>query len=370
MRIRLSAVAALPVLLACGGDVAEPHQPLTGDGAAALYWRLTLDHEAVVLSTAAPYDTIRITATPRDARGAPLEGLGPVVYRTEDPEQVVVDPTGLVQARAAGSSLYVVAELEAGGVRHADTLFVTITADAEPPALAGLSIRPPEPDSVRHAVRGDGSFVTVDGAGRLAVAIDLKFVLSYGRDAAGNLIPGIPAKFQSSDTTVLQAFDGGTLVLLRGKRPGRAKVIASTAAYGVPLADTVEFEVIQPVLSAVRAYRRPSDGRILFGPEEVRVSPGGTVLWVNTSGDPVDVTFADPSGVAEHGALGCAAGGVVDPGGAGDIPAFGVPPTQGDTLMVENCRSRRFPTPGVYEYHSPLTGATGRVVVGDGLDGA
>jgi hypothetical protein len=40
---------------------------------------------------------------------------------------------------------------------------------------------------------------------------------------------------------------------------------------------------------------------------------------------------------------------------------------QAPALDPANCRSRLFPVAGVYTYHSSITGATGRIVVNDGL---
>src|SRR5260221_14173929 len=40
-----------------------------------LYMRLTLDDRAVNLSTVPPYDTLQLTATPRDALATPLLNL-------------------------------------------------------------------------------------------------------------------------------------------------------------------------------------------------------------------------------------------------------------------------------------------------------
>jgi plastocyanin len=370
MRIHPSIALALTFVLACGGDAAAPHAPLTGDDAARLYWALTLDHEAAMLSTAPLYDTLRITATPRDAQGRPLEGLGPVTYYSDNPEQVTVDAGGLVRALAPAQQVIVVAELTAGGVTRSDRLMVRVTDDPAPPTLVDLSVGPQPPDSTRWAaVTGDGTNVLVDAMGNVT-AFGWKALPSFGTDANGLLVPGVLSSIQASDTTIFQAYNGASVIILLGRRPGRATVVARTTAYGAELADTVEFAITMPIVGAVKIQRDPGSGALAMSPREIVVGPGGTVLWVNTSGEPADIVFDDPGAALEHlGSVSCAKGGVVDSGGSGDIPAFGAPLVPDAPLAAENCRSRRFLAPGVYPYHSPLTGATGRVVVSDGLDG-
>jgi hypothetical protein len=56
---------------------------------------------------------------------------------------------------------------------------------------------------------------------------------------------------------------------------------------------------------------------------------------------------------------------VEDVGGTGNIAPFGVAQDSTNRLSADNCRSRGFPTPGTYTYHSTLTGVQGRVIVAD-----
>src|SRR5581483_2831555 len=88
-----AALAAL-LLLGCSGDVA-PFQPKVNASADSLYWQLTLDVSAALLSTQSPYDTIRLVATPRDKNGNAITGLGPITFRSSDPGRVEVTPDGL-----------------------------------------------------------------------------------------------------------------------------------------------------------------------------------------------------------------------------------------------------------------------------------
>jgi plastocyanin len=368
VRLLLSTIA----VAGCGGDTVTRFAPATGSDAAGLYWALTVDHRAITLSIAPPYDTLQITATPRDADGHPLSGLGTVTYRSVNPELVLVSPSGRLQALKAGTAEIDV-ELSAGSVRHTDRAFVNVTEDEAPPALASLSILPEPPDSTTWGVNGDGSSIAIQPDGSV-FGFAVKILFARAADAGGTPIPGINVSFSSSDTTVAVAGAlGGTAMLLQAIKPGRVTVIANATVYGVTMTDSVPFTMTMPVYAVVKIQSQPtrlgSATAVAFNAADVTVTPGGSVVWVNLTGQPADVVFDDPTNVIEHGStVSCAAAGVIDPGGAGDIAAFGEPrDPQAPTMSPENCRSRSFPVAGVYPYHSNLTGATGRVVVNTGV---
>ena len=97
IRTRAFAVAAMLLALGvagCGGDpsVTPPPQqdPTT------LFWQLTLNVRAATMSTVAPYDTIRITATPRTISGSPITDLPAPTYTSLDLDRAQVDSMGLV----------------------------------------------------------------------------------------------------------------------------------------------------------------------------------------------------------------------------------------------------------------------------------
>lgn len=357
------------LLLAACGESAAPFAPATGAEATKLYWALSLNHHAVTLSTVAPYDTITLVATPRDAHGAPLQGLGTVTYTSSDPSRLQVSADGHVRAVEPVQGVVVVAALTVGNIRHADSVMFVVTDEPAPPTLAHFSIHPQPPDSTTWSLYGDGSLLRLPANGIATFSV-VKWLFGNGTDAQGTPIPGLIIAVSSSDTTVARPLVFGPVFAVVPMKPGRATFIATTTAYGVTAADTVQFTITMPVLQTVKlqpqqvALGRPD--QITFGPADVTVAPGGTVLWLNLSGKQADVVFDDPTNVLEHGAIDCA--GLPEPAGGGDVPPFGVPQDSlAPSLDAENCRSRRFPVPGIYPYHSSITGATGRVVVNDGL---
>ena len=344
------------LLVACGGDATAPHRPLPPTDASGLYWALRLDQEAITLSNVAPYNTIQLTATPHDANGAPLVGLGAATFRSEDPGRVGVTAGGLVTAVKPGQNIQVFAELSAGNVVHVDTAFIKVTTVSAPPMLASISF---QADSARWALGGDGTFLTVFGRPTAIRA----------EDALGNPISGLAFNLVSSDPTVASIFryPAGQIIIVPN-RPGRITLIASATAYGITKADTVSFAIISAVLGVVSIRTRPvgigGATALVFEATEVTISPGGTVYWFNITGQPVDVVFNDPERATERGTVWMC--GSTDPGGAGNIPAFGDESGIGTGNGAANCRSRRFPMAGIYPYRSS-SGATGRVIVSYGL---
>ncbi len=332
---RGSALAVL-ALLGCAGDVASPTPRAD---AVELFWALTLDQHAVVISIAAPYDTVRLTATPRDGHGEPLTGLPAVSFASTDPERVQVEKDGLVRAIKPGLGIGIIASLSVQGVTHTDTAFVTVTSTATPPVLETFSIHPVPPDSAIWYAN-QLSFTDLYGPKPIGVT---------ARDPTGADIPGLPVAFRSADTTIAKVDGSGYLT---GIRPGRVAILASTTAYGVRKADTVVYTITNPVAQTVLLLADKS-AAVRFSPSEVTIAAGGIVVWWNGTGRDADVVFDDPTNVAEDDLL-CFCG-------SGNIPAFG--DTTGTGGVFDGMRARRFPVAGTYRYRSPITGASGAITV-------
>ncbi|HEX6536975.1 MAG TPA: hypothetical protein VF041_20485 [Gemmatimonadaceae bacterium] len=336
---RLACLAALAAALGCGGDAFAPSPVRTG---AQLFWALTLDQHAINLSTVAPYNTVRLTATPTTSTGAVMTNVPAPTYRSGDPERLEVSQDGSLRATGSGDGIPVIAELSVGNLKHADTALVNITTDPPPP--------PPETFSI-HPLPGDSA---IWEANRLEDFTMYGPRMIVPHDADGNPIFGLAMYFASSDTTVarIDRLTG----MMDGLRPGHVMISVSTTAYGVVKADTVEYTITMPAAMAV--FATPSnpeapDADITFQPKSVTVTAGGTVLFVRGIFSPIEITFDDTTNVAEdHLFCYC---------GSGNIPTFG-----GDTLdpFTNGIRARSFPVPGTYVFHtSALTGATGTIVV-------
>ena len=366
--VALAGGAVLLTALGCGNPI-SPERSLPPTDAAHLYWTLTLSHHAITLSTVAPYDTLHVSVTPRDANGGALPLTGVVTFFSSDARSVRVDSSGLLRAIAPSPGVPVIATLTTGNQILVDTAIVIITADSAPAPITNLSIHPIPPDSATMAL------------GFLFNNLSLPL---RATDASGSPVTGIAMAVTSSDTTVAQICGVNPDVvqvcaagLGTNGHPGRVRVIATTTTYGVTVADTVVVTVTMPLFTwvelkshsvAIGSAVTPS-----FGPSSITVAPGATVLWINAGiiGSPrqqVDVTFDDSANVvaADTTYLNCHVLGFPATGsGTGNIAAFG--DTSTTTVSAQGCRARRFNVASTYHYHSVLTGATGTVVVTTGI---
>jgi hypothetical protein len=339
----------LAVTGGCGADAPSTSSP---SGPSAPYWALTLDHHAVTLSTIAPYDTIRLTATPRNVDGTPLTGLPGVIYASTDLSRVQVSADGVVQAVAAGDGIAVTATLQAGNLTHADTAIINVSADTAPRPLASLSIQVQPPDSATIPM---GSFTP-------------KVLPVVLLDVGGNPISDAAVYFQSSNPAIATVDRSAGAVT--GNVPGTVTITATATVYGASRADSIRFTV---------GYPGPGQTVVIFGPQpvansppvpgflpaDVTISTGANVVFSMTPGyTPTDVTFDDPTHVAEDTISSPFLGGMT---GAGNIPTVtGCTSGLDYVSRFEQCnRSRVFPVAGVYPYRSVATGAAGRVTVVD-----
>jgi hypothetical protein len=347
------------LLVGCGSlEAVAPYSPTTDP--AALFMSLTLDHGAINLSTAAPYDELHLTATPRDASGSAMYGLPAPSFSSSDTTTVWVTPDGLLQARKPGSGVKVVAEVVAdGNVRHADTVMVNVTSSAPPPVLDVLSLEPVGDEAV-WSMFSRGSTL---GWPLLLIAsrgafIFLPAVRVTALDAAGNPIPGLAIEYESLDPDIAYIDPASGVVNLI--QPGEARVVARTTAYGVTAADTTLFTVTLPAVNGVGISPGLDGGPPTVTSRTVVVRPGGYVFWANQTPDSVRVTFDDPASAERIEEL-CTAFGGPYPAycESGDISQF----SGQDFSVFSTTRGRRFTRPGRYAYHIEPLGITGEVVV-------
>lgn len=352
-------LAATIVLAGCGGlEPVAPYSPITDP--TAMFMSLTLDHGAVNLSTAAPYDELQLTATPRNANGVAMAGLPAPTFWSSDTTAVWVTPDGLLQARGAGTEVLVVAELVAdGNVRHADTTRVSVTTDAAPPTLDLVSIEPAGADGAVW------SMTTLEG-----FYGELLFLFSTGRsflptytlralDASGNEIYGLAFEYESldPDTATIDPVNGGVTLI----RPGQARIVARTTAYGVSRADTATFTVALPILNG--AFIQPTvDGSPALQPASLTVRAGGYVTWPNLTTDSVRIVFDDPAAASAIEEFCTAFGGAFCE--SGDIANY---MSEDPNAFFDRTRGRQFPEAGTYGYTVEPYGLTGRVVVTEAL---
>ncbi|HXT48862.1 MAG TPA: Ig-like domain-containing protein [Gemmatimonadaceae bacterium] len=336
-------IAALLALTgaACAGD--PPVTPAPVQDPTTLYWQLTLNEHAVTMSTVAPYDTLRIQATPRTIAGTPITDLGEPTYTSLDLNRAYVDSTGLVHAVGVGDQVAIVASLEENNILHADTLVLNITSEASPPPIATFTIHPDVGDSAKIAAASNVTLVP------------------RAADGDGTPISDVAVYFTSSDPSV--ATIDRTTGLLAPNRPGSVTIYATTTTYGVTKADTLPYIIGHPITLAMEIVSQTdASGHAVnvFSPSTVELGPGATVLFGNVTPFPTDVTFDDPTNVAQAD-LYC--GFLPSLCGTGNIDAWAKDPT--DDSGITGLRARRFPVPGTYTFHSTIFGSTGTIVIAD-----
>jgi|GEM_PF-379337 len=371
----------LVVALALSGcdDVPEvaTFEPITDPR--RLFASVTLEHRAINLATGAPYDTFRLVAVPRNALGEPLSGLPAPTFESSDTTRVWVTPDGLLQARRATDferPVYIVAKVVAeNNIAHVDTALVHVTADPNPPRIQSLRIRPDSSETIEVMLPAEGSellFVLSLASGMPWEEVYSLFgiqlmpqILDEGGQVVSAGTATLAVDFRSSNPDALRVTKYGGLDPYRLET---VRVTARSMVYGVEVTDSVDVRVVLPTLAGI-TITEDEHGNLSLNPKELVLGPNPTVLWLNTTGTPVDIVFDRPDAVMDDPGFCSRLGGAYcDRGDIGDLPAHtGNPQDIGDlyTRLLSSARLRRFPEPGVYTYRSPKTGLTGRLVVMD-----
>ncbi|MBX6330989.1 MAG: hypothetical protein IRY91_03980 [Gemmatimonadaceae bacterium] len=345
--VRRGWLAVLPMLIAlgCAGDAPETPPPVTDP--ARIYWTLTLDYHAVTLSTVAPYDTIQLTATPRTPDGTPLAGLPAPTFESLDRDRAEVSADGLVHAIKSGTQIPVVATLTVGNLRHADTVLINVTDEANPPVLATLSIQPDSGDSAKTAINVNRAITT------------------YTLAADGSPITGLAVYYttRGSDAATIDRATG----LLFPVHPGHVTIVASATAYGVTKTDSLRYTIgysSQQELDIVAQVNASGQTVGGFSRPLILLGPGGRLIIVNQTNIATDLTFDDPTNIVRDEQF-CVPPFTLFPYLCedGNVEAFANDPN--DPSGASILRFRRFPVPGTYRYHSTIFGTAGTIVVVD-----
>jgi len=341
-----------------------------------LFASVTFEHRAINLSTAAPYDTFRLTVMPRNALGEPMSGLPAPTFESSDTTRVQVTPEGLLRARRAtdrGRPVEIVAKVIAeNNIAHADTAIVHVTADPNPPGIQALRIAPDSASmlEVHLPTQGLGIYSLLHLAAGMPLdevirLMGMALIPQFFDESRRLIISGadfIAVAFRSSnpDALAVHPWRGE----LHPYRLEHARIVARSVVYGVEVSDSVDVQVVLPTHVGITIIE-DEQGNLSLEPKEVALSPNATVLWYNTSERPVDIIFDRPEDVLEDPEFCDRLGGEFCD--RGNIAAFAGEPIEGIgdlTNLLNAIRLRRLPKPGVYTYRSILTGLEGRLIVG------
>ena len=383
-------------LVGCSGDTLNG--PPRSVDAAHAYWALQIQQpHAITLALTPPYNTVRLTAIPRNPNGQPLTGLGTVQYTAAGDSSVLVDSTGLVTARKVTGQTTVVATLldVQQHVTLADTVYIQVTATV-PRLPLTLSVQPVAGDSaVRPLQQTNNLFLwgvtVVDSAAR-----DTLCQVTDGPCGAllMQIVSSNPAivRQQTYDLTRTPV-ENQRLEIQRNNccawiqyTLGSAYLTATALAYGTVLRDSVLLKIKPGSQYQVSLLMTTSDNVVYTPvgfdvPRSLTLGAGAVVQWnVYASGNttPFDVKFDQPAAADTAScSLDSSFAGILPlafpPTGSRDVAPFGndttgfqpgsvfqvvFPDTGGyivdPTWFANNCRARRFSTPGVYHWHSSL----------------
>ena len=353
-------ILAMLAMNACGDvDPYAPHALITDP--TKLFMRVTIDHPAINMSTAEPYNTLQLTATPLDARGNAMSGLPRPTFTSSDTSSVWVSPEGVLTARNATTDVRIIAEIDAGGnVRHADTAYVNVTSDPNPPMVATFSIDAVAPDSnkwnsVPFSAFMPALFLQFFGGMETIPVLELRAL-----DSNGDPVPGLAVEFESLTPNLVKVDRTGYFVGNAPEVPGEATFVVRTMAYGVALVDTATFTILSPIVQGVQYWSPlgPDHPEFNFRPSEVTIRRNGFVFWMNFSAEQLDVVFEDPSKALAAQPMCDSFGGEGPFCESGNIAPFGAADFSLDVI-----RGRQFTEAGTYRFRNTQTGFEGRVIV-------
>jgi hypothetical protein len=345
---------SMPILLGllsigsmgCGSDTTGP-VPLTASQA---YWGLRLNYHAVNMAIATPHNTMQLVATPFNAEGTSMSGLGSVSFSTVD-SAVSVDSTGFVTAKyvTSGSAAHVIALLQYQNVTLTDTVAIQVTTTAPVAPLATFALQPAASYRTTCDLNASGlPLPSLETCGSLVVTA----TNTAGDTVANAQHSAIIVAYATSDP--LTALINQTTRKITAVDTGHVTFVASTWAYGVAMSDSLRYVINWPQYQNMSIVMTvPPNGRTpipTFQLPSVTIGVGGTVAWLNYSAPRIDIVFDNPAAI-DSGCVyrDCSAAPTT---GVGNVPASYLDPAS--TGFGIGFAARSFPVAGVYHYHSTL----------------
>lgn len=336
----------------CGGDTTGP-AALTP---AQAYWSLQVNYAAVNMATVAPANRLQLIATPLNADGIPLTGLPAATFATHD-TTVSVDSTGVLTGHYAtnGISAQVLVSLRAQGVTLVDTVRVQVTDTIPQHPLTTFSMQPGSGDSARRALPDNAPLLAMQAYIPWSViAVDV------ARDTICNAAQCALEVYYTASNPAIATIDPQTGVITASDT-GHLRLTASTWVYGMAERDSVVLAIGYKLSYLIPITLSNQFGTIIAGfvaPKRLVLGIDATVTFQcvanlnHVCNHPVDIVFDNPAPI-DTGTFRYFGVIPVPPDGSGNIPAFG-----GDSLNFGTIpslfRTRRFPVPGIYRYHSTL----------------
>lgn len=331
------------VLAGCQADSIE--SPMQSDD--LLIWDVRLTHQALLMSTQSPYDTISLGIVPRNAKGLPIAHNGTVNFRTSS-RDISVDSLGFVRVSKAVNEAWVTADLVEDNIRYKDSVRIRVVDWAPPSAIASMSLSADSDQQPAYV-----KIIT------FFQAPSDKAIVARALDVDGEVISGAYFRYWVSDpsSATVDANNGS----FRGLIPNRKVwVYGAGTFFGVPVLDSIEISVTEPLFVRVGVtayYPKGTTTPILkFSPEQIVVGVGGAVSFSRYDSVGYDVNFEDSLSVEA-----ARVSSLPDPVNVG---LFG--PTPGNIANIISdglIAARTFPRPGRYRFWSDSLKSEGVIVV-------
>lgn len=404
-------LASLVTTLGCHDD---PIAPVHRDPSTA-FWRLSLNYHAIVLSTDAPHNTVQLTATPLNIFGDTIPHSTPVTFFTAElaDTTLTLNANGLVTANSEISRAAVIARTTIDGITLADTAYIMIRRQTPIIPLSSFSIQP-EPSDSNWMWSAQVFFGYVYP--------NEKYIPVFATNQASEIIS--PEEMmvaiwpERSEIASRQDLDYHTISSSLTGDTGSVLVHAEMLYYGTLWTDTMRLYIIPPpyretgiatLRTATGAWRRE------LQPATLTIYAGTSVRWGNlgpntsvlkitdlsflhddpfwdfagsyigayaivSSGDSVDLVFDHPelvdAGAPQFGQEATLEGGNISAWAPvqcvfanGDSCNGWFSPALYPQLRSDvGFRTRAFPVPGTYHYHSTRhPELQGTVIVTDSL---
>lgn len=286
LHIRLFVLTTLSLAgcadLAFGPEAPSPDNAL---------WMLRLAPRGITMAVGAE-QAITPTALNIVNTQIPISDSSPVFYISSDDSRVKVTPQGVIQAVQATistttlgpSPVRIIGSWYYNGVTKADTVYVAVTPTGPAEPVASISIQPGEYPL-------DSTWGGAFGSKQISVT---------ARTASGRVVSqdSVYAYLWTSTpflSTGRERMNPETRMLSLGGKTGPLWIYSEAMVYGQILRDSVQYTITHPV-SFITVYLSPDPfmpGRVKVSPSDITIGVCGSIIFVNSLSDPVNIAFSD-----------------------------------------------------------------------------
>lgn len=270
------------ILSVYGCSSQDSVQPIKSD-AERMIAMIEVNHKAILLSTHHPYDTVQLSAIPRNIYGDTLPLEISLQFKLVDNSDNIVelDSSGFIRALGAISKLGVEVSTVVDGFKFSDTAFITVRAETPVRKIA----------NVQSFYRTDSNWVWMDQANNWNTVGNFDVI-----DEDSRVVPRsqyvIGYKAARTQSLAGERYTINDYELMgdpRWVRPGKNVIHARLYAYGKHHQDSFVLYRVKPSAAFIMIGRvSPRDGEeypVVY-PENTVLPVGSTVIFLNGAPEP------------------------------------------------------------------------------------